>query len=619
MQTERLTTAQAIIKFLKMQYAERDGVSGKFFAGCFGIFGHGNVAGIGQALQQNPDFTYYQTRNEQAMVHTAAAYAKVKNRMSTFACTTSIGPGATNMITAAAAATINRLPVLLLPGDIYARRIPSPVLQQLESTSSQDVSVNNCFRPVSKYWDRINRPEQIIQALPQAMRVLTSSSDTGAVTISLPQDVQAEAFDFPSELFQERIWSIPRTRPDSGLMRSAAALIRKSARPLIICGGGVHYSEASEALRYFSELTGIPVAETFAGKGALRFDNPHLLGAVGSTGTPCACQIAGSADLVIGIGTRYSDFTTSSQTLFQNPDVKFVNINVAEFDAHKHSTFPLVGDAKATLEELSEILKGFHTDKQYTEEISILRDKWEDESARICADSKDDMLRQSAVIRDVNEFLTENDIMVCAAGSLPGDLHKLWKSKGQKNFHLEYGYSCMGYEIAGGLGAKIASPESEVVVMLGDGSYLMMANEIITSIQENYKLIIILIDNHGFSSIGGLSESLGSKRFGTKYRYRENDTNQLTGNCLPVDLAMNARSLGAAVIEIKKQSDFKAALAAAKEYKITTVIKIETDIAKTVPSYSWWEVPVAEVSEMKSVENAYSEYQIQKKNQKYYL
>jgi 3D-(3,5/4)-trihydroxycyclohexane-1,2-dione acylhydrolase (decyclizing) len=620
MERRRMTMAQALVQFLANQYVERDGEEQRFFAGCFGIFGHGNVAGIGQALQETPALRYYQTRNEQAMVHTAAAYAKMKNRLSAFVCTTSIGPGATNMLTGAAGATINRLPVLLLPGDIFARRDVAPVLQQLESPGTQDISVNDCFRPVSRYWDRINRPEQLITALPEAMRVLTSPAETGAVTLALPQDVQAEAFDYPAELFEPRVWTVRRPRADRALLLKAAAWIRASVQPLIIAGGGVLYSEATEALAAFAEATGIPVAETQAGKGALRYDHPLSLGAIGVTGTPGANIMAREADLIIGIGTRYSDFTTASNTAFQNPHVRFVNINVAEFDAFKRAALPLVGDARVVLQELLPELEAYDTGQAYRQRAAAFNRAWDEEVSRIYNLEHGPPISQGEVIGAVNAATRAQDVVLGAAGSLPGDLHKLWRTRDPKGYHLEYGYSCMGYEIAGGLGVKMADPEREVYVMLGDGSYLMMAQEIITSIQEGYKLTIVLIDNHGFASIGGLSQSLGSGGFGTRYRYRDEKTRQLEGDVLPVDLAANARSLGAHVIAAPDLPALNAALAEARGQALTTVIVVETDPEERVPGYeSWWDVPVAEVSAMESVRQAREIYDKAQRRERYHL
>ena len=610
MRTVRVTTAQAIIRFLRAQQVERDGARLPFFAGCFGIFGHGNVAGIGQALQQTPEFRYYQTRNEQAMVHTAAAFAKMHNRLRAFACTTSIGPGATNMLTAAAGATINRLPVLLLPGDIFARRNVAPVLQQLELPYSQDLSVNDCFKPISRYWDRINRPEQIIRALPEAMRVLISPADTGAVTLSLPQDVQAEAYEYPQALFEERSWPVARPHPDPALLERAVEWIVASQQPLIIAGGGVIYSEATTVLRELADATGMPVAETQAGKGALRYDHPLALGAMGVTGTTGANILGREADLVIGVGTRYTDFTTASKTAFQNPEVRFLNINIAEFDAHKHAALPLVADARASLQQLIGVLKGYKVPEHYRARAEKFNREWDAEVSRLYNLEHGPPISQAEVIGAVNRAAGERDVVVCAAGSLPGDLHKLWRTRDPKGYHLEYGYSCMGYEIAGGLGVKMAAPDREVYVLVGDGSYLMMNSEIVTSLQEGYKLTVVLIDNHGFSSIGGLSQSVGSGGFGTRYRFRNPQTGQLDGDLLPVDFAANARSLGAVVHSAPNLPALVEALEQAKAEPRTTVIVVETDPEQRVPGYeSWWDVPVAEVSEMASVKAASREYQ----------
>lgn len=622
--TIRLTMAQAIVRFLKEQYTKRDGVEQPFFAGCFGIFGHGNVAGIGQALMQEPDFRYYQTRNEQAMVHTAAAFAKQSNRLRTFACTSSIGPGATNMITAAAGATINRLPVLLLPGDVFARRNTGPLLQQLEWEHSQEISVNDAFKPVSRYWDRFNRPEQILTALPEAMRVLTSPADTGAVTLALPQDVQAEAYDYPLHFFRRRVWHIPRNRPDEVSIRRAAEWIQAAKRPLIVAGGGVIYSEATETLRAFVEQTGIPAGETMAGKGSLRYDHPLCMGAIGVTGTSAANILAKEADLVIGIGTRYSDFTTASKTQFQDPNVRFININVAEFDAYKHSALPLVGDARVTLEELAAALGDHRADEAYSAKARRLHDAWEAEVDRVYAIRHQPLPSQGELIGAINDEGDPDAIMVCAAGSLPGDLHKLWRTRHPKQYHLDYGYSCMGYEIAGGLGVKMAAPEREVYVLVGDGSYLMLANEIVTSIQEGYRLTIVLMDNHGYKSIGALSRSLGEEGFGTRFVFPEkeglpSDAAGDQARTLPIDLAMNARSLGANVIECQERDDLVAALKAARNSDRTTVIYIQNDRYVGVPGYeSWWDVPIAEVSEIDSVNAAREEYEEMRAKERYY-
>jgi 3D-(3,5/4)-trihydroxycyclohexane-1,2-dione acylhydrolase (decyclizing) len=628
--------AQALVRFLSVQYTERDGVRQAFFGGMFGIFGHGNVAGVGQALDQMqdadlrgparisetsiPGLRYYQCRNEQAMVHTAAAYAKMHNRMRALACTTSIGPGATNMVTGAAGATINRLPVLLLPGDVFAARLPAPVLQQLESSQSQDVSVNDCFKPVSRYWDRIYRPEQLIAALPETMRVLTSPAETGAVTLALSQDVQTEACDYPRALFDERVWTVPRPRGDAALLRRAAEAIRSSRRPVIIAGGGVLYSEAAETLRHFAGNTGIPVGETQAGKGAMAWDDPMAIGSVGVTGTAVGVDICREADLVIAIGSRLADFTTASKTAFQNADVRFVGINVVEMDAFKQGAIPVVADARVALEELELLLAGFGASPQYREELARRRREWIAELDRVTAESGSSVLPQAEVIAAVNRSSAPGDVVVCAAGSLPGDLHKLWRTRDPKGYHLEYGYSCMGYEIAGGLGVKMAAPDRDVYVMVGDGSYLMMAQEIVTSVQEGYKLIIVLVDSGGFASIGGLSRAVGSGGFGTEYRFRNPQTGRLDGAALPVDLAANAESLGARVFRASNRASLDRALTQARAADRTSVVFVPVDPAARVPGYgAWWDVAVSEVSEQPSVQNARSEYDKERKKQRWFV
>jgi 3D-(3,5/4)-trihydroxycyclohexane-1,2-dione acylhydrolase (decyclizing) len=616
--TRRLTTAQAIVAFLKNQYVERDGRQLRFFEGCLGIFGHGNVAGIGQALEQDPGLPYYLFRNEQAMVHAAAAFAKASFRMRSLVCTSSIGPGATNMVTGAAAATINHVPVLLLPGDIFARRNVAPVLQQLESPLTQDVSVNDCFKPVSRYWDRIQRPEQLLTSLPEALRVLTSPAETGAVTISLPQDVQAEAFDFPEEFFRKRVWKIPRSRCDQELLNRAAGWIRAAKQPLVIAGGGVLYSEASDALSKFAESTGIPVCETQAGKGALPYDHTQNVGAVGVTGTPGANILAREADLIIGVGTRYSDFTSASKTAFQNPSVRFVNINVSEFDAYKHAAVPLTCDARVTIDELQRAIAGHQVSDQYSIKIDAFRADWETEVDRIHAVRKAPPITQGEIIGIINNFTKASDIMVCAAGSLPGDLHKLWRTRQPGGYHMEYGYSCMGYEIAGGLGIKMAHPDRDVYVLVGDGSYLMMAQEIVTSLQEGYKLNIILLDNHGFSSIGGLSQSCGNDGMGTQYRYRRNG--KYDGDAVAVDFEANAASLGAWTVRARTGQELKTALNSARQQSRTSVLVIETAYDERVSGYeSWWDVPIAEVSEIQNVRVARQKYDEARKKERYFL
>ncbi|HLM98886.1 MAG TPA: 3D-(3,5/4)-trihydroxycyclohexane-1,2-dione acylhydrolase (decyclizing) [Bryobacteraceae bacterium] len=610
MSTRRFTMAQALVGFLKNQYVERDGNEQRFFAGAWGIFGHGNVAGLGQALQQNPDFRYYLCRNEQAAVHIATAFAKAKNRLSTFACVSSIGPGATNMVTGAATATINRIPVLLLPGDIFARRNVAPVLQQVESEHSQDVSVNDTFKPVSRYWDRINRADQLPCSLVEAMRVLTSPAQTGAVTLALPQDVQSEAWDYPAEMFEKRVWHIARAEPEGAVVSRAAEMIRAAKRPLIIAGGGVIYSDATETLAEFVSRTGIPVGETQAGKGSLPFDHEQNLGAIGVTGTPGANIAAREADLVIAIGTRLSDFTTASKTAFQNPDVRFVNINVNETDAFKHGGLPLIADARVALEQLGGAVSGYRVGEQYANSIGQWKKRWEDETDRLFGMRHGPPISQGEVIGAVNRAARPEDVVVCAAGSMPGDLHKLWRTRQPKGYHLEYGYSCMGYEIAGGLGVKMADPSREVYVMVGDGSFLMMSSEITTSIQEGYKLSIIMLDNHGFSSIGGLSRAVGSQGFGTDYRFRGEESGQLDGAYIPVDFAAICQGLGACTVRARTREELTSALENMKRHDRTSVIVIEVDKEARVPGYeSWWDVPISEVSEIESIRRARAEYE----------
>ena len=602
--------AQALVEFMTQQYTCADGVEQRFFEGVFAIFGHGNVAGVGQALLQAKDrLRCYFPRNEQAMVHTATGFAKMANRRRALACTSSIGPGATNMLTGAALATINRLPVLLLPGDIFARRGPAPVLQQLEAATSQDISVNDCFKPVSRYWDRINRPDQLITALPEALRILTSPAETGTVTLCLPQDVQTEAFDYPEALFEKRVWTIPRPRPDLGRLREAAAFLRSAKMPLVIAGGGVIYSDATDALARFAEATGVAVVETQAGKGALPFDHPQALGALGVMGAPGPNRLAREADVVVVIGSRLSDFTTASKTAFQHPDVRFINVNVTEFDAGKHQGVPLVGDAKATLEELMTLMAGWQVSAAYRERVAREQEAWADEVTRVCRDRGTPVISQGEVVGLLNELTGPRDVIVNAAGSLPGDLHKLWRARDPKQFHLEYGYSCMGYEIAAGLGVKMAAPDREVFVLVGDASYLMLAQEIVTSVQEGVRLTIVVLDNHGFASIGGLSHAVGCSGFVTQHRYRDPRTGELDGEVLPIDLAANAASLGAHAIRACTASAIRDAIDAARRGDRTTAIVIPVDPDARVGGYeSWWDVPVAEVSTIDAVQRARDEY-----------
>jgi len=613
--------AQALVEFLARQYTERDGVRHRLFAGCFGIFGHGNLAGLGQALMQHQDMLrYHQCRNEQGMVHTAAAYARMTNRLSTFACTTSIGPGATNMLTGAAGATINRLPVLLLPGDTFATRPAPPVLQQLEVPWAGDVSVNDCFRPVSRYFDRVSRPEQLVDAALHAVRVLTDPVETGAVTLALPQDVQAEAYDFPDGFLAERVWPVRRAVPDAESLGEAVALIRGARRPLVVAGGGVIYAEATEALAAFCAATGVPVAETQAGKGALRYDHPCAVGAVGATGTTAANALAAEADVVIGIGTRYSDFTTASRTLFATPGVRFVNVNVAAVDAAKHAGLAVVADARVALEALTEALRGWQVEESYRARTVELATAWASTVDGAYHTRHRPLPAQSEVIGAVNAAAGPRDVVVCAAGSMPGDLHKLWRPTDPKQYHVEYGYSCMGYEIAGGLGVKLADPSREVFVLVGDGSYLMMAQELVTAVAEGMKLVVVLVQNHGFASIGALSETVGAPRFGTWYRYRDPDTGRLDGAHLPTDLAANAASLGADVLRVSTVDELEVALDKAKRSSRTTVVHVETDPLIPAPSSAaWWDVPVAEESSVDATRAARAAYVESKRHQRPYL
>jgi 3D-(3,5/4)-trihydroxycyclohexane-1,2-dione acylhydrolase (decyclizing) len=610
----RATVAQAVVAWLANQYVERDGHRRRFFEGVFGIFGHGNVAGMGEALEAaQHEVRYYQARNEQAMVHTAAAFAKQSRRLRTFACTTSIGPGATNMVTGAANATVNRLPVLLLPGDRFATRRVKPVLQQLEASEAGDVSANDVFRPVSRYFDRIERPEMLIDALPQAMRVLTSPAETGAVTLALPQDVQAEAWDWPAALLEPRAWIVPRPRPDASALSAAAELIAAAERPMIVVGGGVVYSDAADALDGFVSRFDVPFTETQAGKGALPWDHPLNMGAIGSTGTSAGNAVALDADLVIAVGTRLSDFPTMSWSAWQDPDVRFVSINVAELDAAKAAALPLVADARAALLELHAALdaRGWTgTDRARRERVARLRADWHAESDRVLHLAAETHVSQPEAMRLVNEQLGE-DIVVCAAGGLPGDMHKLWRPATPGSYHLEYGNSTMGYEIAGGMGVAMAEPGRRVHVMVGDGSYLMLANEILTARQEGIAMTIVLLDNHGFRCIRNLSGACGADNPFNDFRARDPETGTFSGEVLPIDFGANAASLGAAVFRAGSSEELQVALQEARAVTDRpAVIVVETNPEPGVPAYdSWWDVPVAEVSSSERVRQARRQYE----------
>ncbi|HSC03960.1 MAG TPA: 3D-(3,5/4)-trihydroxycyclohexane-1,2-dione acylhydrolase (decyclizing) [Solirubrobacteraceae bacterium] len=623
----RLTVAQALVQFLAAQETERDGRRERLIAGCYGIFGHGNVAGLGQALHQHRDaLPFHPARNEQGMVHIAAGYARQKNRLSTFACTTSIGPGATNMVTGAALATINRLPVLLLPGDTFATRTPHPVLQMLEVPHDATVSVNDCLRPVSRYYERVERPEQLTAAALEAMRVLTDPADTGTVTVAMPEDVQAEAFDVPEEFLEARVWTIYRQPPAPEALARAASLIRDARRPLIVAGGGVIYSEAVRALRALVDATGIPVGETMAGRGALVSDHPLSLGAIGATGGAAANRLARDADLVIGVGTRWSDFTTASHSAFQDPGVRFVNVNVTGFDAGKHSGLPVLADARVALEQLGEALSGHRVDPDWERRAASESRAWGEEVARLVApDERQAPPSQAEVIGAINDAAGETGVLVNAAGSAPGDLHKLWRARDPdgKGYHVEYGYSCMGYEIPGGMGVKLAAPEREVYVLVGDGSYLMLPGELVTAVAQRVPMVIVLVDNHGYASIGALSRSIGSSGFGTLYRFSDNGAvplDPVSTDVLPLDLAANAESLGARVIRAKTIAELTDGLAEARGTDGPVVIHIEVDRYRGVPGYeSWWDVPVAEVSEEETVRAARETYDEAHGHQRQYL
>ncbi|TFD27374.1 3D-(3,5/4)-trihydroxycyclohexane-1,2-dione acylhydrolase (decyclizing) [Cryobacterium lyxosi] len=626
-----MTVSQALIEFLAHQYTVDGDVRERTIVGTFGIFGHGNVAGIGQALKQlsveDPSLMpYHQARNEQGMVHESVAFARMRRRRSTFACTASVGPGATNMLTGAALATINRLPVLLLPSDTFATRAADPVLQQLELPNDASISVNDAFKPLSRFFDRVQRPEQLFSAAIGALRVLTDPIETGAVTLCLPEDVQAQALDVPVEFLADREWPIRRPRPDRGIIDQVVRAILEAKRPMIVAGGGVIYSDAAAALAAFVELTGIPVGTSQAGVGSLVWDHPQCLGAVGATGTTAANRIARDADLVIGIGTRYSDFTTASRTAFQHPGVRFVNINVASFDAIKHgAAISVVADAREALLELTVGLDRYRVDAEFADRIRLEKVEWNSVVDAAIAPSRRPLPAQSEIIGAVQQASDPRDVVVCAAGSLPGDLHKLWRVRDELGYHVEYGFSCMGYEIAGGIGVRRAAPDRDSIVMVGDGSYLMMHTEIVSAVAEGLKFIIVLVQNHGYASIGHLSDTVGSQRYGTQYRFQDKSHNNFeTEVTLPIDLAANAASLGIAVIRVEPGPDAIAelvvAVATAKASTTATLIHINSDPLLFSPdTESWWDVPVAEASVLESTTQARAEYVAQRENQRPYL
>jgi 3D-(3,5/4)-trihydroxycyclohexane-1,2-dione acylhydrolase (decyclizing) len=608
METIRLTTAQALLKFLDNQYIEIDGEERKFIKGVFGIFGHGNVTGMGEALETHTgNLTYIQGKNEQGMVHSAAAYAKHKNRFEIYACTTSIGPGALNMVPAAGTATVNRIPVLLLPGDNFANRQPDPVLQQIEDPTDYTIAASDAFKPVSRYWDRVQRPEQLMTAALNAMRVLTDPVDTGAVTLALPQDVQSEAYDYPLEFFKKRIHYIERRSPAPSVIKRAVELISKKKKPVIIAGGGVHYALATDRLKEFAEAFQIPVGETQAGKSALAWDHPLNMGSIGSTGSLASNTLAKEADLIIGVGTRLTDFSTSSKAAFQNPDVEFLGINVSSLDALKLDALSFVSDAKLGLETLTEELKKLEYKTSYNESyLQSLKENWNAEVDKYFADKREEGLSQTQVLGEINKTIDEKDIIIAAAGSLPGDLHRLWRSSHPKTYHMEYGFSCMGYEVAGALGIKMAEENQEVYTIVGDGSYLMLHSELVTSLQENKKINILLFDNHGFQCIHNLQRGQGSDGFGNEFRYRSKEDNRLTGDYMPIDFAANARSMGAKGYTVHTIEELKDALAQAKKETVSTLIDIKVLPGTCTTGYeSWWRLGVAEVSTSEKVQKAY--------------
>ncbi len=622
MNTRRMTVGQALVEFLANQWTVDGDHRERTVPGIFGIFGHGNVAGLGQAIKQlhveQPGLLpYHQARNEQAMVHQAVGFARMHRRRATFAATASVGPGAANMLTAAALATTNRLPALLLPSDTFATRTTDPVLQQIELPHDTSLQVTDAFRPLSRYFDRVERPEQLFSIALAAMRVLTDPAETGAVTIALPEDVQAEALDVPVAFLQPREWHIRRPLPERGPLARAVAAIRAAERPVVVAGGGVLYADAADALREFVEATGIPVGTSQAGGGALAWDHPQYLGGIGATGTAAANAIAAQADVVIGIGTRYSDFTTASRTAFQDPDVTFVNVNVASFDAYKHgSQLPVIADARETLTALTTELASYSVDAGYADEIATRKAEWDAVVDAALAPSGNALPGQAEIIGAVQRASDPRDVVVQAAGSLPGDLHKLWRVRDELGYHVEYAFSCMGYEIAGGIGVRRAAPDRDAIVMVGDGSYLMLHTELVTAVAEGIKIVVVLIQNHGYASIGHLSETVGSERYGTKYRYLDETQSFENGDPLPVDLAANARSYGVDVIEVQPGpdviADLEAAVRQAKANDHTTLVHVDSDPLVYAPDgHGWWDVPVAQTSTLPSTRQARAEYEQQ--------
>lgn len=630
MTTTRLTMAQALVKFLDNQYVEVDGVQSKFVAGVFTIFGHGNVLGLGQALEQDRgDLIVHQGRNEQGMCHAAMGFAKQHLRRKIYACTSSVGPGAANMITAAATASANRIPLLLLPGDVYASRQPDPVLQQIEQFHDLSISTNDAFKAVSKYWDRINRPEQLMSAALNAMRVLTDPAETGAVTLALPQDVQAEAYDYPDSFLQKRVHRIDRRPPTEAMLSDAVALLKGKRKPLLICGGGVRYSGAAAELQAFAERFGIPFSETQAGKSAIVSAHPLNMGGIGETGTLAANTLAREADLIIGVGTRYSDFTTGSKSLFQNPDVQFLNLNVGAFDVQKLDGVQVLADARLALQLLTVQMGDYRA--QWGDQPREARAALEAEVDRLYAveyqtedfepevsghldpqvlrdfiEMTGSCLTQSRVLGVLNQQLPADAVIVAAAGSLPGDLQRAWRSTSVDSYHVEYGYSCMGYEINAALGVKMAAPQREVYALVGDGSYMMLHSELATSIQERRKINVVLLDNMAFGCINNLQMGNGMGSFGTEFRYRNPETGQLDGDFIPVDFAMSAAAYGCKTYKVSSAQELEAALADARLQTVSTLIDIKVLPKTMIHGYlSWWRVGVAQVSTAGTTADAY--------------
>jgi 3D-(3,5/4)-trihydroxycyclohexane-1,2-dione acylhydrolase (decyclizing) len=621
--TVRLTMAQALVRYLVAQYSERDDERQRLIAAAFGIFGHGNVAGLGQALlEEGARLPFYQPFNEQSMVHTAAGYAKELNRRSTMACAASIGPGSTNMVTGAAMATINRLPVLLLASDYYATRRQGPVLQQLEHPSELDTSVNDCLRPVSRFFDRITRPEQLLESLPEAMRILTDAAETGAVTLALPQDIQSEAFDYPEIFFRERVWTIERRPPTSAAIRAAVTLLRDAKRPFIIAGGGVHYSEAWAELKELAEALGIPVGETFAGRGALRDDSPLVLGGVGATGNPAAGRLAAEADLVIAIGTRLTDFTTGSRSLFQHPDVRFLGINVCGKDAIKLGADAIVADAREALVAITAAAQeaGVRPDETYLEEIARARESWRGHlETDTYVQTPGMRLRQAQCIGAVNRYAQPGDVIIGAAGSVPGDLHQMWDATGGRRAHLEFGYSCMGYELPAGLGVRMSGAAGEVYVMIGDGTFLMSPSELGTAVQEGLKVTVLLMDNHGYQVIRRLQMATVGTSYGLEFRNRGGASREWDGEYLPLDFLKLAEGFGARAWHVENEADLELALREARAETGPCLIHVEIEMHEFGPgSDVWWDVAPAEVSSDEETRRLRAAYEQGRERQRYY-